>query len=52
MIDDLDKKVLSFIQEDASMAIEALGEEAGLSATAAKRRLNKLRENGTIRKSV
>lgn len=51
-IDDLDKQLLSLVQKDALISTEALGAAVGLSSTAAKRRLNKLRKNGTIRNTV
>lgn len=51
-IDDIDLKLLKRLQKDALTSTDKLGEEAGLSPTAAKRRVNKLRQNGTIVKDV
>ena len=51
-IDDLDKQLLSLVQKDALISTEDLGAAVGLSPTAAKRRLNKLRKNGTIRNTI
>ena len=51
-IDELDKQLLSLVQKDALISTEDLGAAVGLSPTAAKRRLNKLRKNGTIRNTI
>ncbi|MDH3218867.1 MAG: Lrp/AsnC family transcriptional regulator [Gammaproteobacteria bacterium] len=51
-IDAIDRQLLKLLQCDALTSTEALGEAVGLSATAAKRRVNKLRQNGTIVKDV
>jgi Lrp/AsnC family leucine-responsive transcriptional regulator len=51
-IDEIDKRILSLVQLDALSSTEELGTAVGLSPTAAKRRLNKLRQNGTITKDV
>lgn len=51
-IDAIDIKLLKLLQRDALASTEQLGEAVGLSPTAAKRRVNKLRENGTVVKDV
>ena len=51
-IDDIDRILLSILQKNALAGTEQLGAEVGLSATAAKRRVNKLRKNGVITKDV
>ena len=51
-IDKIDKQLLKLVQKDALTSTEKLGIEANLSATAAKRRVNKLTEQGVIKKSV
>jgi Lrp/AsnC family leucine-responsive transcriptional regulator len=51
-IDHIDKILLSILQKNALTSTEQLGSEAGLSGTAAKRRVNKLRKTGVITKDV
>lgn len=51
-IDDIDRQLLSIVQKDALISTENMALQVGLSATSAKRRLNKLRRNGTITKDV
>lgn len=51
-IDHTDLKLLQLLQRDALVSTERLGEAAGLSATAAKRRVNRLRRGGTIARDV
>lgn len=51
-IDRIDKLLLRLMQKDALIGSESLGSAVGLSATAAKRRINKLRQNGTITKDI
>ncbi|MFT7290077.1 MAG: Lrp/AsnC family leucine-responsive transcriptional regulator [Reinekea sp.] len=51
-IDQTDLLLLSILQKDALASTEQLGSSVGLSATAAKRRVNKLRKNGVITKNV
>jgi len=51
-IDHVDLVLLSMLQKDALASTEQLGSAVGLSATAAKRRVNKLRKNGVISKDV
>jgi Lrp/AsnC family leucine-responsive transcriptional regulator len=51
-IDRIDLKLLGLLQKNALASTEALGDAAGLSATAAKRRVNRLRRDGYLRKEV
>ncbi|MGW4395202.1 Lrp/AsnC family transcriptional regulator [Amycolatopsis nivea] len=51
-MDDLDRKLLSELQRDATQAYAALGQAVGLSAGAAHERVRKLREQGVIRRTT
>lgn len=51
-IDAIDGQLLKLLQRDALASTERLGEAVGLSATAAKRRVNKMRQNGTIVRDI
>ena len=51
-IDALDRKILSNLQRDASMGLEALGEAVGLSRNATWRRVRALEQSGVIRARV
>ncbi|ASJ72067.1 Lrp/AsnC family transcriptional regulator [Granulosicoccus antarcticus] len=51
-IDDIDRQLLSIVQKNALISTENMAMQVGLTATSAKRRLNKLRRNGTISKDV
>lgn len=51
-IDDIDKKILIEIQQDASIGSEALGEKIGLSASATQRRLKNLRKMKVIKNTI
>lgn len=47
-LDEIDRKLLRLLQQNALVSTELMGETAGLSPTAAKRRANRLRRTGTI----
>ena len=51
-IDNIDLKLIQCLQQDSLTGTEKLGDAVGLSPTAAKRRVNRLRRNGTIVKDV
>ena len=51
-IDSIDRSLLQLLQRDALTSTEKLGEAVSLSPTAAKRRVNKMRQDGTIQKDV
>ncbi|WP_299323433.1 Lrp/AsnC family transcriptional regulator [Parasphingopyxis sp.] len=50
--DDIDRRILAAVQEDARLTAAQLGEQVGLSPTAALKRLKKLRADGTIKRDV
>lgn len=52
VIDRIDRTLLKLLQKNALMRTEALGATVGLSPTAAKRRVNKLRDSGVIARDV
>ena len=52
MIDRLDRKILSILQEDATIPVAEIGKRVGLSTTPCWRRIQKLEEDGVIRKRV
>jgi len=52
MVDDVDRRLLAQLQEDATQSYAALGQAAGLSAGAAHERVRKLRERGVIRRTT
>ena len=47
-IDDIDKKILRVIQQDARRSAESIGTDIGLSASAVQRRIARLRDDGVI----
>lgn len=47
-IDDIDRKILSFLVKDARMAYLEIARECGLSGAAIHQRVRKLEENGVI----
>ena len=47
-MDDFDRKLLALVQRDNRQTNEALGAQVGLSATAVRRRLARLRDDGVI----
>ncbi|MET7699178.1 MULTISPECIES: Lrp/AsnC family transcriptional regulator [unclassified Streptomyces] len=48
-MDDIDRRLLALLQQDATRSYAVLGKEVGLSAGAAHERVRKLREHGVIR---
>lgn len=52
MLDRIDRKILEFLQEDATIPIVDLSEAVGLSQTPCWRRVKKLEESGVIAKRV
>ncbi|MCE3075921.1 Lrp/AsnC family transcriptional regulator [Chryseobacterium gwangjuense] len=50
--DDLDKKLLVYLQEDAKQTTKELSYKLGLSVTAVYERIKKLEKNGVISKYV
>jgi DNA-binding Lrp family transcriptional regulator len=51
-LDELDRKILALVQQDARRAAEAIGAEIGLSASAVQRRIARLREEAVITAEV
>ncbi|HEV2268465.1 MAG TPA: Lrp/AsnC family transcriptional regulator [Steroidobacteraceae bacterium] len=51
-LDDLDRKLLDLLQQDAGRSLDLLGETIGLSPSAVQRRLTRYRASGLIAKEV
>jgi|SRR5690606_31233507 Lrp/AsnC family transcriptional regulator len=51
-MDHIDKKILTLLQEDATLSIAEIAERVGLSTTPCWRRIQKLEESGVIDKRV
>ncbi|GGU10180.1 transcriptional regulator [Streptomyces violascens] len=51
-VDEIDRRLIALLQQDATTAYAALGKEVGLSAGAAHERVRKLRERGVIRRTT
>jgi DNA-binding Lrp family transcriptional regulator len=51
-IDDLDRKLLTALQDDAGQSYAALGQAVGLSAGSAHERVRKLKAAGVIRRTT
>ncbi len=51
-MDKFDRAILEILQEDCTLAIGALAERIGLGTTACWRRIQKLEEEGILRKRV
>jgi Lrp/AsnC family transcriptional regulator len=52
MLDEMDVKILSLLQRDATKAVADIGKEVGLSTTPCWRRIQKLEEAGVIQRRV
>lgn len=51
-MDRLDKKILRLLQEDSTLAVADVAKKVGLSTTPCWRRIQKLEEEGVIRRRV
>jgi len=51
-LDSFDRRILDIVQRDGELTAEVLGERVGLSASAALRRLRRLKADGTIAATV
>lgn len=51
-MDRLDRKILRLLQEDSTLAVADLAKKVGLSTTPCWRRIQKLEEEGVIRRRV
>jgi len=52
VLDELDRKILTVVQQDARRSADAIGTEIGLSASAVQRRIARLREEAVITAEV
>jgi DNA-binding Lrp family transcriptional regulator len=52
MIDDIDKKILQYVQRDNQLTSTELSERVGLSPTSVQRRLHRLRNEKIIEKDI
>ena len=52
MLDDMDIRILSFLQQDCTTSVADIGKEVGLSTTPCWRRIQKLEELGIIQRRV
>lgn len=52
VIDDFDRAILRILQENNTHTHQVIGERVGLSGSAVRRRILRLRETGVIRKEV
>lgn len=52
MLDEMDIKILSLLQEDCTRPVAEIGKEVGLSTTPCWRRIQKLEEAGVIQRRV
>lgn len=51
-MDDIDRKILAILQEDASLPVAEIAERVGISTSPCWRRIQKLEADGVIRKRV
>ena len=51
-MDDVDRKILAILQDDASVSVGEIANRVGLSQTPCWRRIQKLEENGVIQRRV
>lgn len=52
MLDEMDLKILRLLQEDCTIPVAEIGKSVGLSTTPCWRRIQKLEEDGIIRRRV
>lgn len=52
ILDDIDRRLLEILQEDASLSLDSISERAGLSRNACWRRIRALENEGIIRGRV
>jgi Lrp/AsnC family transcriptional regulator, leucine-responsive regulatory protein len=52
VLDDIDRKLITALQDDASQSYASLGAVVGMSAGAAHDRVRKLRDKGVIRRTT
>ncbi|MDH3300242.1 MAG: Lrp/AsnC family transcriptional regulator [Acidimicrobiia bacterium] len=51
-MDELDRKIVQLLQDDATLSVREIGESVGLSATPCWRRIRNLEERGVLTKRV
>lgn len=51
-LDEVDRKILSLLQQDASLSLDQIADRVGASKTPVWNRIRKLRDAGVIRKQV
>ncbi|WP_405402949.1 Lrp/AsnC family transcriptional regulator [Paracoccus sp. Ld10] len=51
-LDEVDRKILSLLQQDASLSLDQIADRVGASKTPVWNRIRKLREAGVIRRQV
>jgi len=51
-LDKIDRKILAILQKDATMPVAEIGRKVGLSTTPCWRRIQKMEEDGIIRRRV
>lgn len=51
-LDKIDRKILSILQRDTTMPVAEIGRKVGLSTTPCWRRIQKMEEDGVIRRRV
>ncbi len=51
-MDQIDRKILSVLQKDAALTVSEIGKTVGISSTPCWRRIQKMQENGVIRRNV
>ena len=51
-VDKIDRKILMLLQKDATMPVAEIGRKVGLSTTPCWRRIQKMEEDGVIRRRV
>ncbi|MFV0301617.1 MAG: Lrp/AsnC family transcriptional regulator [Paracoccus sp. (in: a-proteobacteria)] len=51
-MDEVDRKILSLLQQDASLSLDQIADRVGASKTPVWNRIRKLREAGVIRRQV
>lgn len=51
-MDQIDRKILSVLQQDAALTVSEIGKIVGVSSTPCWRRIQKMQENGVILRNV
>src|SRR5690606_30647218 len=52
VVDKIDRKILTLLQRDATMPVAEIGRKVGLSTTPCWRRIQKMEEDGVIKRRV